>query len=113
MKANKFEKLQEFEILNIGMMDAVQGGDCSGKYPGDSCGDGSCWGVVPENNIPILRNVGHDGICTEKDAPCFADWFGKNKGSGSGGYIALPKDNSIIQWNPPCPRDTIIRHIEP
>ena len=72
MKANKFEKLQEFEILNIGMMDAVQGGflGCDPRYAGDSCGtnDEYCFNWLPANSIPRLEGLAHDGYCTSSDA---------------------------------------------
>ena len=60
MKANKFEKLQEFEILNIGMMDAVQGGTsgCDPRYAGDECRDRICVAWLPK----ALQGVSHDGI---------------------------------------------------
>ena len=88
MKENKFEKLQEFEILNIGMMDAVQGGwVCDPKYAGDACSDTYCWSWYPSSWVP--EGLGHDGICATNDA---GDWRKIEKKFGS----VLPKlDDSV------------------
>ena len=91
MKANKFEKLQEFEILNIGMMDTIQGGICSNQ---DSCGtdDKVCISFLPS----WFKGLAHDGYCTRYD----------NGGVGAKvAYLQKKDDTPIYQLQDPYCND--------
>ena len=67
MSAKDFKKLEEFEILNIGML---KGGAASGCSPSFSDNDRLCTPICPWNSCK------HDGCCG-------SGWDHKGDGSSS------------------------------